>query len=80
MRQLRPPQICAIHVRNILAPISVHIGGSACGCKRPSSDEFQRHITRGLLTVEHIGVVGASLGGQITTLMSLYSEQLDQLG
>jgi hypothetical protein len=36
-----------------------------------TSDEFQRHITRGLLTVEHIGVVGASLGGQITALMSL---------
>jgi hypothetical protein len=44
-----------------------------------ASDEFQRHITRGLLTVEHIGVVGASLGGQITTLMSLYAEQLEQL-
>jgi hypothetical protein len=29
--------------------------------------------------VEHIGVVGASLGGQITTLMSLYAEQLEQL-
>jgi hypothetical protein len=44
-----------------------------------TSDEFQRHITRGLLTVEHLGVVGASLGGQITTLMSLYAEQLEQL-
>jgi hypothetical protein len=44
-----------------------------------TSDEFQRHITRGLLTVEHVGVVGASLGGQITTLMSLYAEQLEQL-
>jgi dienelactone hydrolase len=44
-----------------------------------SSDEFQRHITRGLLTVEHIGVVGASLGGQITAVMSLYAEQLEQL-
>jgi hypothetical protein len=44
-----------------------------------TSDEFQRHITRGLLTVEHIGVVGASLGGQIMTLMSLYAEQLEEL-
>ena len=44
-----------------------------------ASDEFQRHITRGLLTVEHIGVVGASLGGQIVTLMSLYAEQLEEL-
>ena len=44
-----------------------------------TSDEFLRHITRGLLTVEHIGVVGASLGGQITALMSLYAEQLEQL-
>jgi len=43
------------------------------------SDEVQRHITRGLLTVEHVGVVGASLGGQIMTLMSLYAEQLEQL-
>jgi len=45
-----------------------------------TSDEFQRHITRGLLTVEHLGVVGASLGGQIMTLMSLYAEQVEQLG
>jgi hypothetical protein len=44
-----------------------------------ASDEFQRHITRGLLTVEHLAVVGASLGGQITTLMSLYAGQLAQL-
>jgi hypothetical protein len=44
-----------------------------------TSDEFQRHITRGLLTVEHLGVVGASLGGQIVTLMSLFTEQLEQL-
>jgi hypothetical protein len=44
-----------------------------------TSDEFQRHITRGLLTVEHLGVVGASLGEQIVTLMSLFTEQLEQL-
>ena len=44
-----------------------------------TSDEFQRHITRGLLTVEHVGVVGASLGGQLMSLMTLYAEQLAEL-
>lgn len=44
-----------------------------------NSDEFQRFITRALLTVENVGVVGASLGGQITSLMSLYAEQLEEL-
>jgi hypothetical protein len=44
-----------------------------------TSDEFQRHTTRGLLTVEHLGVVGASLGGQIVTVMSQFAEQLEQL-
>ncbi len=44
-----------------------------------TSDEFQRHITRGLLTVEHVGVVGALLGGQIVKLMTQYAEQLEEL-
>jgi hypothetical protein len=44
-----------------------------------NSDEFQRFVTRALLTVENVGVVGASLGGQITSLMSLYAEQLEEL-
>jgi hypothetical protein len=44
-----------------------------------TSDEFQRHITRGLLTVENVGVVGASLGGQLMSLMTLYAEQLAEL-
>jgi hypothetical protein len=44
-----------------------------------TSEEFQRLVTRALLTVEHLGVVGASLGGQIMTLMSLYAEQLEEL-
>jgi hypothetical protein len=44
-----------------------------------TSDEFQRHITRGLLTVEHVGVVGALLGGQIMNLMTQYAEQLEEL-
>ena len=44
-----------------------------------ASDEFQRHIARGLLTVEHLGVVGAALGGQILTQMSLFTEQLERL-
>jgi hypothetical protein len=44
-----------------------------------ASDEFQRHITRGLLTTEHLGVVGAVLGGQLMNLMSLYAEQLEEL-
>lgn len=44
-----------------------------------TSEEFQRHITRGMLTVENVGVVGASLGGQIISLMSLYAEQLEEL-
>lgn len=33
----------------------------------------------GPAAVEHVGVVGVSLGGQIITQMSLYVEQLEEL-
>lgn len=44
-----------------------------------ASKEFQRHTERGQICVEHIGVVGAALGGELMSQLAVFSEQLDEL-
>jgi len=43
------------------------------------SEEFERSTTRGDLTVEHVAVVGASLGGRLIEQMSMFAEQVEEL-
>jgi hypothetical protein len=42
-------------------------------------DEFARLSIRADLIVEGFGVIGATLGGQIETLMGVYNEQVEDL-
>jgi hypothetical protein len=44
-----------------------------------TSDEFARLSIRAGLITEGFGVVGATLGERIGTLMGVYNEQLDEL-
>ena len=44
-----------------------------------TSDEFARLSTRAGLIVERFGVVGATLGERIGTLMGVYNEQVGEL-
>jgi hypothetical protein len=44
-----------------------------------SSDEFERHTVRGQLSVENIGIVGATLGGRLAAQITLFTEQAEEL-
>jgi hypothetical protein len=44
-----------------------------------TSDEFARQSLRAGLITERLGVVGATLGERIGTLMGVYNEQLEEL-
>jgi hypothetical protein len=44
-----------------------------------SSEEFERFTARGLLIVEHLGIVGATMGTQLVSQMALFSEQVEEL-
>jgi hypothetical protein len=44
-----------------------------------TSDEFARLTIRAGLITEGFGVVGATLGERIGTLMGVYNEQMDEL-
>jgi hypothetical protein len=44
-----------------------------------ASKEFERHIARGQLLVENLGVVGAFLGERLIGEMSLFSQQVEEL-
>ena len=43
------------------------------------SEEFERFTARGLLIVEHLGVVGAVLGARLMSQMAVFSEQVEEL-
>ena len=44
-----------------------------------NSDEFARLVIRSDLIVENFGVIGATLGAQIGTLIGVYNEQVEDL-
>jgi hypothetical protein len=44
-----------------------------------TSDEFARQSLRAGLITERLGVVGATLGERLGTLMGVYNEQLEEL-
>jgi hypothetical protein len=44
-----------------------------------TSEEFERRMARGDLIVEHLGVVGAFLGERLTSQMSMFSQQVEEL-
>jgi hypothetical protein len=41
--------------------------------------EFERRTARAQLVLEHVGVVGATIGGGLTRLMATYAEEVGQL-
>jgi hypothetical protein len=43
------------------------------------SEEFERHIVRGQLIAENIGVTGAFLGARLMSEMSEYAKQVEEL-
>ena len=44
-----------------------------------SSEEFERLTLRGQLIVENIGIVSAFLGEELTSRMSMFNQQIEEL-
>jgi hypothetical protein len=44
-----------------------------------SSGEFERYTVRGQLIVENLGIVGAALGAQLISQMSLFAGEVEEL-
>jgi hypothetical protein len=44
-----------------------------------TSEEFERHILRGELIADHLGVVGAAIGERLMSQLAVYAQQVDEL-